>query len=115
MEPIALEISHHLASGSHLAQAAAVLNQLIKSNLPGVSVKTVIALARITYDMASDSKSWEYAAELWNLVMAEGPDNPKRCSSCRTAWRNSGSSEGRAVREAPPGTSPGERIHFDCG
>ena len=75
LEPIALEISHHLASGSHPAQAAAVLNQLIKSNLPGVSVKTVIALARITYDMASDSKSWEYAAELWNLVMAEGPDN----------------------------------------
>jgi tetratricopeptide (TPR) repeat protein len=71
LESVALAIAEHLAGHIRLEQAATLLSRFISRNPAGVSVKSVTVLARLVYR----SKNWEQAAELWNLVLAEAPEN----------------------------------------
>jgi len=71
LEPIALWIAEHLAGQHRSPQAAKVLSAFISRNASAVSIRSVLALARLVHK----SENWEQAAELWDLVLAEDPQN----------------------------------------
>lgn len=71
LEPIALGIAEHLAGQHRSPQAAKVLSAFISRNASAVSIRSVLALARLVHK----SENWEQAAELWDLVLAEDPQN----------------------------------------
>jgi len=71
LEAIALAIADHLAGMNRSEQAAGLLSQFISNSPSGISAKSVLALARLVYR----SENWGHAAELWNLLLAEEPEN----------------------------------------
>lgn len=71
LEAVGLALAEHLSGKQRHKEAADLLSQLMSNNPRGVTIQSVLALARLVYL----SKNWEQAAELWNLVLAEAPRN----------------------------------------